>query len=38
MVKGRRATLRIKRIQNKEGEWMEQQEDIAKATEKFYKK
>lgn len=38
MVKGRRARLKIKRIQNEEGEWLEQQEDIAKEAEDIYLK
>ncbi|KAF3643734.1 Isocitrate dehydrogenase [NAD] catalytic subunit 6, mitochondrial [Capsicum annuum] len=34
---GRRSRLRLTRIQYEEGEWLEQQEDIAEATMQFYK-
>lgn len=36
-VKGRRNRLRVSRIQNDEGEWLENQEDIAQAAVAFYK-
>ncbi|XP_015167778.1 uncharacterized protein [Solanum tuberosum] len=35
IVKGRRNRLRVNRIQNDEGEWLEQESDIAKAAEDF---
>ena len=38
IVKGRRKRMRINKIQNKEGEWLTQQEDIVEATIDFYKK
>lgn len=36
-VKGRRNRSRVSRIQNDEGEWLENQEDIAQGTISFYK-
>jgi len=38
VVKGRRSRLRVNRIQNEEGDWLEQQSDIAEATVEFYVK
>lgn len=37
VVKGRRSRLKVSRIQNEEGEWMENQNDIAEAAVEFYK-
>lgn len=36
MVRGRRSRLRVKRIQDEEGSWLEQQDEIATAAENFY--
>lgn len=36
IVKGRRSRLRMNRIQNVEGEWLENQTDIAEAAVEFY--
>ncbi|KAG5608465.1 hypothetical protein H5410_019746 [Solanum commersonii] len=38
IVKGRRSRLRVNIIQNEEGEWLEDQEDIAAASMEFYAK
>lgn len=36
IVKGRRSRLRINRIQNEQGEWMEDVQDIADTTVNFF--
>ncbi|KAG5581995.1 hypothetical protein H5410_052622 [Solanum commersonii] len=38
IVKGRRSRLRVNRIQNNEGKWLEDQEDIEEATIEFYRR
>ncbi|KAH0722859.1 hypothetical protein KY290_005517 [Solanum tuberosum] len=38
IVKGRRSRLRVNQIQNNEGEWLEDQEDIEEATIEFYRR
>lgn len=38
IVKGRRSRLHVNIIQNKEGEWLEDQEDISGAKIYFYTK
>ncbi|KAK4708060.1 hypothetical protein R3W88_028985 [Solanum pinnatisectum] len=36
IVKGRRKRLKVNRIQNEEGEWLEDQEEIAEAAIDYY--